>query len=905
MTHGDVTGREVSILPRTVLLATLGTLLLLATTGCSKDPPKCTTNADCAAGSVCVDGKCVEPEEDTSTSDTDTDVDTDTDTDMDIDTDTDTDMDTDADGDSDTVSDLDAGTDLPDSETATDTGVCDTTLLNGESCTHDCQCFSGHCEKGICCDDGECCNTPADCNDDICRRVTCDGDHNCNYAIGNLTCGKEDNEGNHHCSNGSVCDGAGACIPVANTDCGYFAVSSYTCDATQATEVCYDSCMPGNQNVNCLANAICINSHCFAENEGFADGQPCSGDDECASLHCGNGFCCPTGDCCGGQATDCPNSLCRNRSCSSNFRCVYNFTGYGCGMPDEADGDTCNGDVACDGAGNCISLVACEDGPYAADLTASPRFTCDATQAVETCKTSCDSHSDCGLSYLCDGAGTCILPDLQANGDLCSGGAQCFSGYCNNGFCCPSGTCCGDGEDCGGSLCDENFQCAGPCGNDDSLCADGYHCDANTCVEDILDGQGTCDENSDCESGHCTPETGICCTETNGGNCCGDFADCDDGDPCTNDICSPTKECVNLQKNTGESCSDGLYCNGTERCDDAGVCQPSTDIPCTTGDTFCMDRSCDEALDQCVDTPIHIGENCSEQMYCLNDRYMQCNILGMCEDPNPAGGMRCTGSTGNECTYYTCNEATNSCVENPAGNGTDCDDGNPCTGDNQCWNGVCVRGPSLPCDDYDPCTSDPCTPNGNTYQCGTPVPISDGEPCSLEYVCFGDSPICMGGECIATEPDYCADEAGICTIHECSEQYYDWIDCGDAISNQGFTVDCGTSVSVTPAQSYIWATREYFTYNTDCPGSFPGPEAAIVVCAGENSGQITVSVSNVSPSMDIAIQELGDWCSAETCVQGANNSLTYDAPVGCNVLVFDTVDALPPDSFDIVVSACP
>jgi hypothetical protein len=312
---------------------------------------------------------------------------------------------------------------------------------------------------------------------------------------------------------------------------------------------------------------------------------------------------------------------------------------------------------------------------------------------------------------------------------------------------------------------------------------------------------------------------------------------------------------------------------------------------------------CDEELDQCVSTPINIGTMCSDPLFCLNGRAMECSELGLCEDPNPEAGTPCEGETGNQCTGYVCDEAAEDCVETPVANGTACNDGNPCTGDNQCQNGLCARGPDLPCDDFDPCTTDPCTDNGGIAACGTPVDIADGEPCQDTYRCFGSDPVCMSGECIATE-DMCADDQGICTINACFEQYYDWVECEETVSNPGYLVSCGETVTVDDSPTVVFPTREYFAYNEDCPGDFPGKEAAIVVYT-ENPGDLTISVSAVSPAMDIAILELGDWCSAATCIQAANNTLTFTAAPGGNPIVFEAMSDLPPTSFDVTVSACP
>src|SRR6188768_3634330 len=53
---------------------------------------------------------------------------------------------------------------------------------------------------------------------------------------------------------------------------------------------------------------------------GTDDGEACTGDAECASNHCQNGFCCGSGDCCA-VAEDCPPSYSTAPVCNSQSDC--------------------------------------------------------------------------------------------------------------------------------------------------------------------------------------------------------------------------------------------------------------------------------------------------------------------------------------------------------------------------------------------------------------------------------------------------------------------------------------------------------------------------------------------------------------------------------------------------------
>jgi hypothetical protein len=314
--------------------------------------------------------------------------------------------------------------------------------------------------------------------------------------------------------------------------------------------------------------------------------------------------------------------------------------------------------------------------------------------------------------------------------------------------------------------------------------------------------------------------------------------------------------------------------------------------------------TCNEAEDICettvnVDT---VGAACSAPLFCLNGREMMCTATGLCEDPNPSGGTPCDDAPDNPCARYICNEDAATCVFMPRADGIDCDDGNACTGDNQCYDGTCVPGPELPCDDGDPCTEDPCTDDAGAFVCGVHTQITDGMPCNDNYACFGDAPVCQSGICIQSE-DVCHDGLGICTVRECQEQYYGWTDCGDPISNEGMVIGCGETLSIDQSTNYVFATREYYTYNDLCPGTFTGMEAAFAVNV-PSGGQVTVSITNVSPPMDIVLLDLADWCASDTCEQAGTNTLSIDA-LGYHMVVLEAMAELPPVSFDISVSPCP
>jgi len=79
-----------------------------------------------------------------------------------------------------------------------------------------------------------------------------------------------------------------------------------------------------------------------------------------------------------------------------------------------------------------------------------------------------------------------------------------------------------------------------------------------------------------------------------------------------------------------------------------------------------------------------------------------------------------------------------SCAGAPSG--TACDDGDPCTVDDECEGGLCVGGSTLVCDDPSPCRTGRCVSGeGCVFE-----DVADDEPCAL--ACF-DEATCQAGRC--------------------------------------------------------------------------------------------------------------------------------------------------------------
>ena|GEM_PF-2440400 len=237
--------------------------------------------------------------------------------------------------------------------------------------------------------------------------------------------------------------------------------------------------------------------------------------------------------------------------------------------------------------------------------------------------------------------------------------------------------------------------------------------DDNLCTTDVCHEDGYCEFTPlecEVEGEVCDPATGECITP-----CLGD-EDCDDGDLCTDDscdtetglclyedvdcgdnICDPaTGECVECLADG--DCDDALFCNGAETCVE-GLCLAGVD-PCEEG------LLCDEETDTCVECLT--DDDCAEGEICdAGVCRIVCEFDEDCDDDDLCTTDTCdveTGLCSNEpvdCGEQLCDPATGECVDclidEDCAEGETCVDGVcegeiPCTGDEDCDNGLYCDG---------------------------------------------------------------------------------------------------------------------------------------------------------------------------------------------------------------------
>ena len=349
-------------------------------------------------------------------------------------------------------------------------------------------------------------------------------------------------------------------------------------DACADTVVCTNTLFTGDE---CL--------YCPVE-----DDQPCNDGNECtASIgSCQFGFCqsdpMPDGTPCamGGSCSD--GSCEQYEDCNDDNPCtIDSWTGTVCQNDfapvgtDCDDGLFCNGRDTCDGSGECIAGGA----PWLGDGIDCTDDWCDEENDIILHDANDDSCDD---DIYCNGAETCdpIRGCKDGNAPAIDDGIACTIDTCDeendNVLHTPEHILCNDSVDCtidtcnplfGGcinlpldSYCDDSDPCSvdtcdpyDGCVNDPFDCDDGISCTTDTC--ETVEGEPSCThsnlpygepcESDDdlctldiCEEGTCThppAEDGISCS--------------DDENPCTEDICL-SGECKHTPVEDGTSCDE-------------------------------------------------------------------------------------------------------------------------------------------------------------------------------------------------------------------------------------------------------------------------------------------------------------------------------------------------------------
>jgi len=645
-------------------------------------------------------------------------------------------------------------------------GTCVQAVGLGAPCELPQQCKSGLCEGGTCCSapcTGDCMSCKMPGSEGFCQPKTngtpCEDGAFCTVgdscADGQCSPGKDRDcsELDGDCSQGWCSEDEDTCVAVALDNHCYIDGQCFkagTWHPDPALQECL-RCLPSKATDSwsiidgaCLVDGTChtvgepIGADCLVCNPATPDqaspapdGAGCGDDgDPCTQDACEEGKCSHSATT-GGACDD-------GNPCTAKDVCD---TGLCTGTPYACDDSlACTAD-SCDGKGGCLHVPVPDycviDGACIEAMTYQP-----GSHQCSRCKPAVDSANWTPVAdgLACDDGDACTLLDSCQQGvckssqsKACDDGLPCTTDACDPGsgkctnqvlpdWCLVAGTCFFAGTAPSGlegqcKACDpDKTSAAWTPLPDGAACDDGLFCTVeDKCAVGACTGAPRVCDSTDCGTGICVEEADKCAVdpEKDGSPCV------DDGVACTDDACL-AGEC--------EHKPVAGFCVIAGACLAAGATQP--DNPC---------QSCDPKVSTSGWSPLPDKTPCDDGLFCTVDE--QC-LAGQCgKQPKACGG--------DACNQAVCLEAQKKCVTFPVEPGVACDDGDPCTTDDSCADGVCAGMPK-DCSYLagpDPCILPFCDPDSTPEagQCKT-APVPDGGSCDDELFCT-DSDECLAGKC--------------------------------------------------------------------------------------------------------------------------------------------------------------
>ncbi|MDD5307886.1 MAG: hypothetical protein PHU25_11250 [Deltaproteobacteria bacterium] len=590
--------------------------------------------------------------------------------------------------------------------------------------------------------------------------------------------------------------------------------------------------------------------------------------------------------------------------------------------------------------GECCSSPGQADECWDADRQMDGIVSCTPENAWEVCDSRLCVEGKCAASY-CNGFLTCSCwggcawwdPDTSNSpGKLCAGmGLSCCEGdyptdssavgYCSDDPTCGKGCvvdeqCLDDGNVCTNEYCDvDSGRCFHthntlPC-DDENACTLMDTCSDGTCISSV---PLNCDDANPCTDDSCDPATG--CVHVNNTDPCDDGSactmgdvclngacvggpprDCNDGNPCTDDSCNPITGCVDTP-NTA-ACNDGNLCTADDTCS-GGVCVGGPPVDCNDSNP-CTNDSCIPNLgcwhnnnaDVCDDGDVCTTSDACSGGACVGGPPLDCNddnvctddtcnaLLGCvrasntarCDDGNACTnndtcsngvcvGAAITCNDGNPCTDDTCDPATGCVFSN---NTRACSDGNACTTNDRCQSGTCMGGPALVCNDGNLCTTDSCDTSVGCVYVNNTVVCSDGNECTTSDHCSGG--VCTGG------PAPNCNDGNVCTTDSCDP------------ATPGGCVHANNTLACDDANTCT--TGEHCSAGS-CTGGSALPCGDGNPCTDDSCNPATgcTHSNNTAACDDGTPCTVGDVCAGAWCVPGA--------PKDCDDGNLCTVDSCTP-----------
>jgi len=359
-----------------------------------------------------------------------------------------------------------------------------------------------------------------------------------------------------------------------------------------------------------------------------------------------------------------------------------------------------------------------------------------------------------------------------------------------------------------------------------------------------------------CSSGNNPPADGG--SDGDGGQVeCTTAVDCDDGNECTDDSCVAGK-CSHT--NNDSPCDDGQQCSTNDHCVN-GVCVGESSMNCDDNNP-CTEDSCDDAQG-CI----HVNNHAP----C--DDGNACTVGEMCNDGQCGGGEPLYCDDGNECTDDSCDPARGCVYSN---NSNSCDDGQACSTNDRCVDGVCKGDSNVDCDDHNICTTDRCDDSLGCVHINNAAACDDGNACT-------DNDQCHQGLCRGEEIS--CDDDNVCTTDRCDAQT------GCTHENNSDPCDDGNACTAgdtcSGGQCQPGGSRDCDDGN-DCTDDSCEPSLG---CIHNNN---TASCDDGNPCTD------GDHCQGGQCVGGSSQ---FDCDDG-NPCTDDSCDPQAGCSHDFNNAAC-
>jgi hypothetical protein len=306
----------------------------------------------------------------------------------------------------------------------------------------------------------------------------------------------------------------------------------------------------------------------------------------------------------------------------------------------------------------------------------------------------------------------------------------------------------------------------------------------------------------------CNPQSGACESVNKE-----DGTPCGAASACAHDVCRGGECVLGVAKPKGTACNDANDCTQTDACDGTGNCVGGDPVTCPPGDACHAAAACDAATGQCGPNPIltnwcFIGGTCyqtgdadpgnpcrvcepgqNRTAFSARANGVACDDGDQCTQDDTCQDGVCTAGRAVVCTASdqchaagTCDRQTGTCSNPDKIDGTACNDGNRCTTGDACRAGVCIAGTAVGCTASDQChnagTCDPAT-----GACSNP-PAENGRPCGAP------GQTCQNGACVTPTTSLCGD--GTCNESEtcatCPE------DCGPCppVCGDGVCDECET-----------------------------------------------------------------------------------------------------------------